>query len=1305
MSKKASSSDKTPVYRTLFVGLGGTGGEVLCKMLESMKKLSPEARAKAHMIYLDTDKRDTDKLGAMGVPAINIGSSDTVRDIIRYLGNDDGVLDWIAADRNDNEFLSSKTDDGASQFRLKSRLCLAKFLKDPNNELKRMLDSVSIVGSDLEKETLRVIVVSSIAGGTGAGTFVQIALYLRECFRQRGHNDISITGLFACPDLFAKTSLSGPGDIENVENMYSNAYAAVRELNAMNLVVNSQNHRTSQGYGNSIHMSINTKSEGLLFDSQNPLFSSNSNYKPYNQIYFVDISNVSGGVLRTMDQYYAVMADVAYTRMFSPLEAILRSDESNELGIHQSYPTAIYGSAGYGKIIYPYEGVIDYLATRKTHDELDYTWTLMENEWDKYKRNQKMMAKESGRRWTPSSTERGARFLSDMEDAMGKRGSRLHELVAMVKDPDADEDRASEFLRRLNEALSSATGLEANPEDAVYGLCKDEAAAKARDEVAALYADLTSQQSELKEASAIIDALSSFASSAETGMKDYVHALVANAPGRAHFVSGVVAPRNARDGVVAQNEKDPLNLYHGLLCLDGKAVHPLAARYLLYSLRKQMKERLESNSGTAIRSAMDDACEDLRLALDPNPSDDKEVTVDIRVAELEKTFFLFRAGEAEKALQKYLSKFVGTMNSICALATDNLICEVYTRVLEVVEVLIEQYEGLFDNLDQYRNELGLRVAREQRRHETSSDDRCIFINASRDDKEYMYIADARTRDVLDSSSDEIAQAAGEGVYLAMMQRTWDALERMENVLLTDGYLEDEEDDFSDLGDVFDNIVNIYKGYLKEKAPHLKSGVIRALINECCRTLHVTERDLANPDDLVRVRNLFESVLGDMLSKAEPMLNYEDANDDPYFTGESDDVAVKVAKLYTHIGMHPSAIGELKVLYPGNTDDDVLAAFDNVVRPTRGSSCEEAFEPHELICFKVVHCLQPTQIRKFREDYHQGFYYYYKKRLAKMNATQCMSFTPHLDKRWHLREAMPYISHDMDVAWHHKTARAFVYEILNRKLCFTVNDEGVTCFNYIRNGQEQGTYVCWPGQSLITANDISRLLEYLQEQDERIDIINLQMDELVADLLEKVSKHTDSLPVYKATLTGNPTLRDLRSNLLVRKHSVSTTRLVRDKKGIGSSGMSEEELAAYKQVCAELGIEEADLMDSKKSLGGLLEIAWMVHRSEEKQGRDHDFGECIVQCALDIIEQLCRVMCGVNVSPNSDLYADYTDLYNSIVEKFMESYVLSILKKLRMLDAALLSEGTPVMYGRYLKVPAVVANTAEYAWATRLLALK
>ena len=123
-NSQASKKSKEVNYRTLFVGLGGTGGRVL---LNLNNLLSPKEKEKAHMIYIDLDQGDAEDLEALGMNTVVISSSDTVRDVIARLGPNDGVKDWIPTAANDKEFLSSKTDDGAGQYRLKSRLCLANF--------------------------------------------------------------------------------------------------------------------------------------------------------------------------------------------------------------------------------------------------------------------------------------------------------------------------------------------------------------------------------------------------------------------------------------------------------------------------------------------------------------------------------------------------------------------------------------------------------------------------------------------------------------------------------------------------------------------------------------------------------------------------------------------------------------------------------------------------------------------------------------------------------------------------------------------------------------------------------------------------------------------------------------------------------------------------------------------------------------------------------------------------------------------------------------------------------------------------
>ena len=68
-------------------------------------------------------------------------------------------------------------------------------------------------------------------GGTGSGMFLQIPLYIREIFESQfsgGADRIEIQGTFILPDV-----LKGAISPKETENVYSNAYAAMKELNAM----------------------------------------------------------------------------------------------------------------------------------------------------------------------------------------------------------------------------------------------------------------------------------------------------------------------------------------------------------------------------------------------------------------------------------------------------------------------------------------------------------------------------------------------------------------------------------------------------------------------------------------------------------------------------------------------------------------------------------------------------------------------------------------------------------------------------------------------------------------------------------------------------------------------------------------------------------------------------------------------------------------------------------------------------------------------------------------------------------------
>ncbi len=1292
-------------YRTLFIGLGGTGGEVLNK-LSGM--LTDEEKKHAHIIYMDMDTKDVRKLKAKGMNAVCLSSSDTVGSVMRYLGDHDGVMDWLPHGDNDTKFLSSTTDDGASQLRVKSRLCMAKYLNDNASELNSLLDEIRKVGKNLVNETLRVMIVSSVAGGTGAGTFIQVALYLRNYFRQNGHKDISIMGLFACPDLFLRASNADGRTIRNTkENMYSNAYAAVRELNAMNLAVNlSTTARKKEGYGKNINIKIDTRSEGKLFDSNDPELSKNDNNKPFNILYFVDANNAEGGVLRSLDQYYDVMADIVHTRLYSPIEGPLRSDESNELTIHARYPSAIYGSAGYSRIIYPYHGILNYLAVRKTYDELDYTWSILDREWEKYKRTQQMIAAAKGSVWTETTEERGKRYVSDMNVLMGKANSKLRGFKGMIRNGNAIEDRAEEFLSRLDTVIQSGNGINKDSEsnDEIFGLHNDDRVSKLRDKLSAAYANLRKAQDKSVSAEAALSKLKTQAKLVEVLTKEYGAALEEAVLGRAVLVASQVVPKSELDAKQAEEEKNTLNLFYGLLSIDGVAVHPLAARYLLYRLREKMLEVIDKDSDNNVKDkSMSGHYADLRLAFDEDRTDGRDVTVDMRVQELAKTFVLFRGADTKKAIDNYCNKLASVANGMMNTATNQLQDEVYRQVLEIINKLIKQYEGLFDNLKQYRENIAVQLEQEAERHESASDDRCIYVNASRDAKEYLYAGDLRTRDVLERGSSEISAASGRGIYDALMARTWKMLEREEAAIIT-GYQDAEKDTFSDMGSVFTNVMKIYRDYLEENATHLDGSAINALVEDICHGLGISVTDLADHTNRVRVQSAFHDIIADMMEKARPMLNFDFENKDTYYDDEATNPKISTT-VYKHFGLCPAQKRDLQLIYGGTDAEAALEEFEREFRPSRQATVSTEMSQYELICFQAVHCLQPTQIRKFHESNNEGYYPYYVDRLRGMTEAGQYSETPHLDKRWHLREAMPYISRSMEQKWIAMTAKAFVNELLGHKFRYTTDSDGMTCFTYKKGGKVDEAHVYWPQDKLVTINDISRLLEYLQEHDARVETLCDELDTIVENVADFVSKYTDNMSNYKRALTLNEVMTELRSNVLVRRAVVDTVTAAHGKNASSkakTAAVSDEDLAAAAKL---LGTDALDSVDTANSLGGILNVAWLVHKSEERQGRDYDFGEAMLRCVLEIVEKLCSNMFGEDVAKESDEYANYRDLYNSILEKFMESFVVGMLAQLKQLNPELLKDAKLVRYYRYLNVPEVITNTQEFAWLSKCWQLK
>jgi hypothetical protein len=249
---------------------------------------------------------------------------------------------------------------------------------------------------------------------------------------------------------------------------------------------------------------------------------------------------------------------------------------------------------------------------------------------------------------------------------------------------------------------------------------------------------------------------------------------------------------------------------------------------------------------------------------------------------------------------------------------------------------------------------------------------------------------------------------------------------------------------------------------------------------------------------------------------------------------------------------------------------------------------------------------------------------------------------------------------------------------------------------------------------VTVNDISRLIEYLEEQDERVELLTASFDKMIAGMMDQLSKYTETAALYKTALTKEKNLALLREDLCAAMTYTTSVQSARGKKKDTTPTARKEKLQALREASRMLGCDTSvdALVDIKNTLGGLLQVAWLVHKSEERQGRDKDYGEAIISCAKQIIEQLCTTMCGVEVASDTADNTIYKDLYNSILEKFMEAYVKYLLAQKNMLSAVKLeklvgkeSDGEYSVYYRYLKVPNIISQMQEFKWVFNQWKLK
>lgn len=215
--------------KTLYIGLGGLGGRVVSSIKQQQDAISKKASNELFVI-LDRDERDLEQFVQAGIPCISLRRHWKIKECIddyKYLH----VNRWFPL----SPVILNSDIDSMGMTRVCGRLA---FLDANENGslgvIKHMLDD--FFAKEITNRDVRVVIVSSLAGGTGSGTYVQMALWIRRLLQKHWGISGRISGFLAGPEVFIKSFKCIQADLHECDFLRANSYASLLELDAINSI-------------------------------------------------------------------------------------------------------------------------------------------------------------------------------------------------------------------------------------------------------------------------------------------------------------------------------------------------------------------------------------------------------------------------------------------------------------------------------------------------------------------------------------------------------------------------------------------------------------------------------------------------------------------------------------------------------------------------------------------------------------------------------------------------------------------------------------------------------------------------------------------------------------------------------------------------------------------------------------------------------------------------------------------------------------------------------------------------------------
>ena len=975
--------------KTLLIGLGGTG----CSVVQQVKAMVGPNTQDIQFVGFDTDHS---RAGKYGLDVIETGRNMLVEEL---LSKEPDAKDWFPYEPT---LLNRNMQNGAGQVRTLSRLALKDTIRNQGvGRLEKAVDMLHTPGEDNDNVAFYVTIVSSFAGGTGSGMFISLALYLRRYILDTFGTNAIIDGVFALPDVF----MDGKTDDVQRESMFANTFAALKELVNVNRVCLSRDPKA-----NEIKMTYRAGKK-LVFDSAIDRKDEKTppvKMKPFDLMFFFDKVNSNRNVLPGgIEEYLRCMAQAVFMRCFAPvIQDTVRSREDNlSVSYIESNNENRFGSLGTAKLIYPYADILRYCDLRSASDTIGECWSAPEADYKR--RHQEELAQNKLNR-EAKVRSRGEVYIAWV-DANDKQPefSFLQAAITQAPEQDADtekaefESKADAYFdiveRYIRVEAENEVGL---PEKTKIGALESMSHGKVVDRVKKTEREIKASFKKIKESFMV----------------------------SAGYRIDAVFPQELHRLLPEFSQTGQENISN-LLRKDGNAVHPLAARYLLYKVRDLFSTTRDTAKNNANKAEL---VVDQYIHKDWIPKT-KNITESAEKA-IPNAINLLGLQDFSR---KYSSESVKAIDALSAYRINQLKYLVYEGVLKRLDLLITQYEQLFDLLPDLMKEMNAEIKLLVNKHNSVSMEQ--FVCASAEAKEQIYQSLDRPQENTISSPiyDSLLQCLC-NYTLKILDRKQKAASRHQAIDKADEQYEKSLQS-NEIKQLFNKeLLPHYFKLLEEQEGNgskLNKDIFTALDEEVYARAAAalrgnTDHKEPTEEECSQQRRM---MICDLISRAAPHLMYNLGH-----------VALNTAQYW---GVN------LQAAEGRNMDEILMDNTNNTPEVARNV----AFSRYELAVYRSVLGLMVSNVKKFVDYGMQYGEYYesYEARLRKIsqgfyayNPDRELSVTPHADARWHMREFLQPLSEERDDEDRRMAARAMWLGVIYGNICLAKNQRAnQLCVSY------------------------------------------------------------------------------------------------------------------------------------------------------------------------------------------------------------------------------------------------------------------